>query len=101
MAQIDISHDGLTRLVGRLTRELGDLMVGNFAIDEQLNLAILQVQNLVEIVDAKETALVDLRAKVESMGAEIDKLRLTLDDDPAHAHRYARAKRTPRHKKPS
>jgi hypothetical protein len=97
MAQIDVSLEGLGRLVNRLTKEYGELCGANFALDEQLNMAVLQVQHLAEQRNDKEVALKALRAHNEEMGIEIDKLRKALDPDPAHTHRYGRANRQRKH----
>ena len=99
MAQIDTSPDGLLRVIGRLTREYGETAAANFALDEQLNLAILHCQDLAEQVVAKDAALADLRAQVEDLGKQIDQFRAKADPNPAHAHRYIRATRKPKVRK--
>lgn len=97
MAQIDVSLEGLSRLVARLTKEYGETAAANFALDEQLNLAGMQLQSLLETLATKDEALIGLHEQVREMGAELDKLRLK--NDPENAHRYARATRKPRPKK--
>lgn len=99
MAQIDVSPEGLMRLVTRLTREYGDTAAANFALDEQLNLAIQQNQQLAEMVALKDEALIGLHEQVATMGKTIDQMRAAADPDPKNAHRYVRAKRAPRPKK--
>ena len=96
MAQIDTSAEGLLRMIGRLTREYGETAASNFALDEQLNRALVQLQDLTAQNAVKDAALADLKAQVASMGAQLDTLRMAADPDPSHAHRYTRANRKPR-----
>lgn len=94
MAEIDTSPEGMARLVGRLTREYGETATANFALDDQLNLALLQIQAQTALVEGKDVIIKAMRDQIAEMGADMDKLRLQLD--PANTHRYARAKRKPR-----
>ena len=84
----------MARLVGRLTREYGETAAANFALDDQLNLAMLQAHAQAELIEGKDVIIAAMRAQIGEMGADIDRLRVELD--PANAHRYARAKRKPR-----
>jgi len=97
MAQVDTSPEGLLRILGRLTREYGETAAANFALDEQLNLAIDQVSQLMEMVVVKDKALADFHEQVAEMGKQLDQFRVAAD--PENAHRYVRAKRAPRPKK--
>ena len=99
MAQIDTTPEGLLRLVTRLTSEYAETSVSNFALDEQLNRALVQLQDLTEQIAVKDAALADQRAQIEDMGKQIDQFRAKADPDPAHAHRYARATRKPKVRK--
>lgn len=94
MPNIDVSNDGLVRLVNRLTREYGEAAAANFALDEQLAAVAAQHVGFVEQITAKDEMLTSLRAQIEAMGKEIDTMRLAAD--PENPHRYMRATRKPK-----